>query len=158
MKRWMQALWLVIGGVVGGAGVAWWLSRPQRVEAATSDRHEDYIMCTGACAVNPRAPTDGLWLLDYRAGKLLGTVIDRNLGKIVGWAEVDLVAEFGLQPRQNAHFLMATGQIAQGQAALYVAETTSGKFGVYTLSVRPDGQPGFVINRHDLVMFHQTPK
>ena len=48
-------------------------------------------MCTGAVAVNPRAPTDGVWLLDYRAGKLLGTVIDRTQGKIVGWAEVDLV-------------------------------------------------------------------
>ena len=41
--------------------------------AATCDRFEDYIMCTGACAVNPRSPTDGVWLLDYRAGKLLGT-------------------------------------------------------------------------------------
>src|SRR5262249_8838316 len=82
------------------------------------------------------------WLLDYRAGKLLGTVIDRNQGKIVGWAEVDLVTEFGVQPKQPVHFLMTTGMIAQGQAALYVAETTTGKFGVYTMGPRPAHQAG----------------
>jgi hypothetical protein len=158
MKDTGRLLWLAVGLVLGGLGVGLYLGQSKPAEASTNDRFEDYVMCTGAVSVTPRAPTDGVWLLDYRAGKLLGTVIDRNLGKIVGWADVDLVAEFGLQPRQNAHFLMATGQIAQGQAALYVAETTSGKFGVYTLSVRPDGQPGFVINRHDLVLFHQAPK
>src|SRR5947208_6596410 len=41
-----------------------------------------------------RAPTDGVWLLDYRTGKLLGTVIDRTTGKILGWAEGDMLTEF----------------------------------------------------------------
>ena len=82
-------------------------------------------------------------------------LIDRLNGKIVGWSEVDLVSEFGLPPRQNVHFMMTTGMIAQGQAALYVAETSSGKFGVYTMGTRPDGKPGIVIKRHDLVMFRQ---
>jgi hypothetical protein len=97
-------------------------------------------------------------LLDYRTGKLLGTLIDRNTGKILGFAEGDLVKEFGIPPRQNVHFLMATGQISQGQAALYVAETTTGKFGVYTLQPRTDGQLGvpFQIHRHDLVPFRQA--
>src|SRR5207237_2117147 len=106
--------------------------------------------------ITPRAPTDGVWLLDYRSGKLLGTVIDRTIGKIVGWAEVDLVSEFGLAPRQNVHFLMTTGNISQGQAALYVAETTTGKIGVYTMGPRPDNQGGVVIRRHDLVLFRQA--
>ena len=87
------------------------------------------------------APTDGVWLLDYRSGKLLGTVVDRDKGKINGWAEVDLTTEFNLAPRANVHFLMTTGQIAQGQAALYVAETSSGKFGVYTMGPRRTGRP-----------------
>ena len=43
--------------------------------------------CDRCLAVNPRAPTDGVWLLDYRSGKLMGTVIDRSAGKIVGWGE-----------------------------------------------------------------------
>jgi hypothetical protein len=154
MKDGGRLLWLVVGLLLGGAGVAFIISQ-HPVARAANDRYEDYILCTGAVALNPRSPTDGVWLLDYRAGKLLGTLIDRNRGKIVGWAEVDLVTEFNLPPRQNVHFMMTTGMIAQGQAALYVAETTSGKFGVYTMGQRPDGQPGVMIKRHDLVMFRQ---
>src|SRR5919202_965701 len=150
-------LW-VVGGVglaLGAVGAAIYRGATPQAWAA-NDRYDDYILCTGAVATNPRAPTEGVWLLDYRAGKLLGTVIDRSRGKIVGWAEVDLVTEFGLPPRQNVHFMMTTGMIAQGQAALYVAETTSGKFAVYSMGVRPDRQPGVMIKRHDLVLFRQT--
>jgi hypothetical protein len=153
-----QALWLLMGVLVGGLAVACWLKPTQPVYATSNDRYEDYIICTGACAVQPKVPTDGVWLLDYRAGKLLGTVIDRVTGKIVGWAEVDLVTEFGIPPRQNVHFLMTTGMINQGQSALYVAEVTSGKFGVYSMNNRPDGQAGVQIKRHDLVMFRAAPK
>jgi hypothetical protein len=150
-------LWLVVGGLLGAIAVGLWLRQPTEARAS-NDRFEDYILCTGAVSVNPRIPTDGVWMLDYRAGKLLGTVIDRNLGKIIGWAEVDLVTEFGLPPRQNVHFMMTAGMIANGQAALYVAEVTSGKFGVYTMGMRPDNQPGIIIKRHDLVLFRQGPK
>jgi hypothetical protein len=69
-----------------------------------------------------------------------------------------VLAEFGLAPRQDVHFLMTTGQISQGQAALYVAETTTGKFGVYTMGPRPDNAPGVAIRRHDLVLFRQPGK
>lgn len=155
MKDSGRLLWLSVGLVlgVGFAALLWGQIKP--VQAA-NDRFEDYVICTGAVSIQPRSITDGVWLLDYRSGKLLGTVIDRNVGKIVGFAEVDLVAEFGLTPRQNVHFLMTTGNIAQGQAALYVAETTTGKFGVYTMGPRPDGQSGIVIRRHDLVLFRQA--
>ena len=129
------------------------LMHPREVAASGgNDRYQDYIMCTGAAAVNPRIMTDGVWLLDYRSGKLLGTVIDRSIGKIVGWAEVDLVTEFGIPPKAEVHFMMLTGSIAQGQAALYVAEVTTGKFGVYTLGPAPD-TGGIAIRRHDLTTF-----
>jgi len=157
MKDSGRLLWLSVGMVLGGVLVAMAISHHPVAQAA-NDRYEDYILCTGAVAVSPKAPSDGVWLLDYRAGKLLGTLIDRGRGKITGWAEVDLVTEFGLPPRQNVHFLMTTGMIAQGQAALYVAETTSGKFAVYTMGPRPDNTPGVMIKRHDLVMFRQTPR
>jgi hypothetical protein len=52
--------------------------------------------------------------------------------------------------------MMTSGMVAAGQAALYVAETSTGKFGVYTMGQRPDGQPGIMIKRHDLVMFRQA--
>jgi hypothetical protein len=150
-------LWLAIGLLLGAAGLGLYQAHSP-VAWAGNDRYEDYILCTGAVAVNAKAPTEGVWLLDYRAGKLLGTLIDRTKGKILGWAEVDLVNEFGLPPRQNVHFMMTSGMVAAGQAALYVAETSTGKFGVYTMGQRPDGQPGIMIKRHDLVMFRQPVK
>jgi hypothetical protein len=77
------------------------------------------------------------------------------MGTIVGWAEVDLVTEFKLAPRAQVHFMMTTGMIASGQAALYVAETSSGKMGVYSMAPRNDLQPGVQIKKHDLVFFRQ---
>src|SRR5438034_6577719 len=105
-------------------------------------------MCTGAATTTLRAQVDGVWLLDYKSGKLLGTVIDRTQGKIVGWAEVDLQTEFNIAPKQDVHFMMTTGYITQGQSALYLAETTTGQMGVYTMG---PGQTagGVVIRRHD---------
>jgi hypothetical protein len=150
-----RLLWLVTGIVLGIAGTGLYLLPSQQARAG-NDRFEDYIMCTGAVGITPKAPTDGVWLLDYRTGKLLGTVIDRLNGRIIGWSELDMVAEFNLKPRQPVHFLMVTGNIAQGQAALYIAETTSGKFGIYTMGPRADGQPGVAIRRHDMEMFRQV--
>ena len=63
--------------------------QPRPAAAGSNDRHQDYVMATGAVSLNPRVQSDGVWLLDYRTGKLLGTVIDKTQGKIVGWAEVD---------------------------------------------------------------------
>jgi hypothetical protein len=154
MKDFGRLFWLLAGLLLGAVGAGLYVGLPRPAEAA-NDRYEDYILCTGPVAILPRAPTDGVWLLDYRAGKLLGTVIDRLQGKIVGWAEVDLVKEFGIAPKQNVHFMMTTGSIAAGQAALYVAETTTSKVGVYTMGPRPDGRPGIAIRRHDLVLFRQ---
>lgn len=157
MKDTGRLFWLIVGMVLGGAGVTAWVARPQAARAESSDRFEDYVLCTGPVTGGPRTTTlDGVWLLDYRAGKLLGTIIDKTQGKITGWAEVDLVSEFGLPPRANVHFLMTTGKISSTQSALYVAETTSGKFGVYTMAPRGDGQGGVLIKRHDLVLFRQV--
>jgi hypothetical protein len=156
MKDTGRLVWLLAGLLLGVAGTAFYLGQPRAVEAA-NDRNEDYAICTGHVAVNARAQTDGVWLLDYRSGKLLATVIDRTQAKILGWAELDLVDEFGVAPKQAPRFLMTTGQISPSQAALYVAEANTGKFGVYTLQQRPDGQAGFAIIRHDLVLFRQAP-
>ncbi|HEY1379719.1 MAG TPA: hypothetical protein VGF55_23145 [Gemmataceae bacterium] len=147
---------LAIGVALGIAAAALYQNWQPAAQARPNDRFEDYVMCTGACAVNPRAPTDGVWLLDYRSGKLMGTVIDRSAGKITGWAELDLTGEFNLPPKSSVHFLMTTGNIAAGQAALYVAEVTSGKFGVYTLGPDVNAQNGVSIRRHDLVMFRKN--
>jgi hypothetical protein len=152
MKDLGRILWLTTGVVLGVVGAALYLA-PARPVLAANDRFEDYTLCTGPVAIQPGAPTDGIWLLDYKSGKLLASVIDRGLGKITSWAEVDLVTEFALQPKQNVHFLMTTGVITQGQAALYLAETSTGKLGIYTMGPRPDSKPGVAVRRHDMVLF-----
>ncbi len=147
-----KVAWATLGITVGVAATVLYLGRPTPVVAASNDRYQDYIMATGAVSVNPKIQTDGVWLLDYKAGKLLGTVIDRGQGKIVGWAEVDLATEFGLAARADVHFMMTTGYITQGQSALYLAETSTGQFGVYTMGPGVAGS-GIVIRRHDLTKF-----
>ena len=149
-----RVLWLAFG-VFLGLLIANVHTGVSTSNAQGNDRYEDFILCTGKVAITPGAQTDGVWLLDYRSGKLLGTVIDRNLGKIVSWAEVDLVAEFGVQPKQAVHFMMTTGSVTHGQAALYIAETSTGRFGIYTMGPRPDSRPGIAIRRHDMTIFRQ---
>ena len=149
MRKLAPILWLAAGISIGIAAMSPFMA--SRPVLAGNDRHEDYIMCTGAVSVNPKAPTDGVWMLDYRGGKLLGTVIDRTTGKIGGWAEVALVTEFAIAPKQDVHFMMTTGTIAQGQAALYVCEVSTGKFGVYTMGAADAG--GIQIRRHDMTTF-----
>jgi hypothetical protein len=150
-----RLLWLTVGVLLGGLGSLIYWGTTRQAEASTHDRYEDYIMVTGPASITPNIPMDGVWLLDYRSGKLLGTIIDRSTGRISGWAEVDLVSEFQLQPKQNVHFMMTTGNISAGQAALYVAETNTGKFGIYTMGPRPDSQPGVAVRRHDLSFFRK---
>ena len=154
MKALGQCATLVVGVAAGVVGAVFYLGQPPLMKAASNDRYQDHIMATGAVSVNPRIQTDGVWMLDYKSGKLLGTVIDRTQGKIVGWAEVDLRTEFNLVAQQDVHFLMTTGYITQGQSALYLAETTTGQFGVYTMGPGTNGN-GVVIRRHDMTKFRQ---
>lgn len=155
MKLPGRTLALVAGLGLGISGTTFFLSQPKPAAAGSNDRYQDYAMATGAVSLNPRVQSDGVWLLDYRSGKLLGTVIDKGQGKIVGWAEVDLVGEFEIAPRADVHFMMTTGYITQGQSALYVAETSTGKFGVYTMGPGPNGN-GVSIRRHDLTSFRKA--
>jgi len=94
MKLPGNLLALAVGVGIGVAAAVVAFDRPKPAEAASSDRYQDYVMATGAVSLNPRVQSDGVWLLDSRSGKLLGTVIDKSQRKIVGWAEVDLVGEF----------------------------------------------------------------
>jgi hypothetical protein len=156
MKLPGQLVALVVGVGLGVTAAMFYLGQPRTAGAGSNDRYQDYAMATGAVSLNgSRQPVDGVWLLDYRSGKLLGTVIDKTQGKIVGWAEVDLVKEFDVTPRQDVHFLMATGWITGGQSALYVAETSTGKFGVYTMGPGINGA-GVAVRRHDLTTFRKA--
>lgn len=154
MRTVMQAVVALVAAALGVVATLFFVSQPRPAGAASNDRFQDFIMATGAVSVNPKIQTDGVWLLDYKSGKLLGTVIDRNQGKIVGWAEVDLRGEFGLAAQADVHFMMTTGYITQGQSALYLAETSTGQFGVYTMGPGQNGA-AMTIRRHDLTRFRQ---
>ena len=154
MKSIGRFAWMATGVAAGIVAAMFYLGQPQPAGAASNDRYQDTIMATGAVSISARVQTDGVWLLDYKTGKLLGTVIDRTTGKIVGWAEVDLQTEFSIAPKQDVHFMMTTGYITQGQSALYLAETTTGQMGVYSMG--PGQNAGaVVIRRHDLTKFRQ---
>ena len=155
MRTTLQAVIVALAAAGGVVVALFLLDHPQQAGAASSDRYQDFILTTGAVSVNPKIPTDGVWLLDYKSGKLLGTVIDRSQGKIVGWAEVDLTTEFGLAAKADVHFMMTTGYVTLGQSALYLAETSTGQFGVYTMGPGLNGN-GVVIRRHDITKFRQT--
>lgn len=152
MRTVVQAGIAAAAGACGVAAALFFLAPQRQAGAASNDRYQDYVMATGAVSLNPKIQTDGVWLLDYKAGKLLGTVIDRTQGKIVGWAEVDLSTEFALQARADVHFMMTTGYITQGQSALYLAETSTGQFGVFTMGPGVNGT-GVAIRRHDITRF-----
>jgi hypothetical protein len=155
MRTAMQAV-IVAAAAAGGVVAALFvIDYPRPAKASSADRYQDCILATGAVSMNPKIQTDGVWLLDYKSGKLLGTVIDRTQGKIVGWSEVDLTTEFGIQAKADVHFMMVTGYITQGQSALYLAETNTGQFGVYTMGPGVNGN-GVVIRRHDMTKFRQA--
>ncbi|MCE9563933.1 MAG: hypothetical protein K8U57_17970 [Planctomycetes bacterium] len=155
MRTLLQVGSVALAGATGVVAAMMFMAPPRQVVAASNDRYQDSIMATGAVSVNPKIQTDGVWLLDYKSGKLLGTVIDRTQGKIVGWAEVDLTTEFGLQRAADVHFMMTTGYITQGQSALYLAETSTGQFGVFTMGPGANGS-GVAIRRHDMTKFRQA--
>ncbi len=156
MQNMGRAFWLTFGVALGIAMTIYLRPAPQAVWAG-NDRHEDYIMATGPISLGVNVTCDGIWLLDYRAGKLLGTIVDKNLGKIVGWAEVDLVKEFNIPPKQNVHFMMTTGTPIAGNTALYLTEINTGRFGIYTMAPRLDGAGGMLIRKHDATLFRVPP-
>ena len=172
-------LFLLMGLALGIAGTMAFRSTSSPVLAG-NDRHDDYILATGPITMGANFTCDGIWLLDYRAGKLLGTIVDRNLGKVLPFAEVDLVKEFNIPPKQNVHFLMTTGSpigvnpaavgvpgpggkrpavpvFAGGSTALYLTEVNSGKFAVYTMAPALDGTGRMMIRRHDATSFRPPP-
>jgi hypothetical protein len=154
MRTVVQAVIVASASAAGVVIAMFFMNQTRQAEASSTDRYQDFILTTGAVSVNPKIQTDGVWLLDYKSGKLLGTVIDRAQGKIVGWSEVDLTTEFGLAAKADVHFMMTTGYVTQGQSALYLAETVTGQFGVYTMGPGINGN-GVVIRRHDITKFRQ---
>jgi hypothetical protein len=146
------ALTLAAGVILGWALAA---GRPQPLRAHGGDRWGDDILASGPTFVHYNKGTqvqvtqDAIYLLDYRAGKLYGTVPSfRQLPGanrvIEGFAERDLVADFRLADDARPHFLMTTGSIggnsgsvySEGWAPLFVFETTTKKVASYKIETK----------------------
>ena len=82
--------------------------------------------------------------------RLISAVMNRPADSYVANSEFSAVGEFEIAPRADVHFMMTTGYITSGQSALYVAETTTGKFGVYTMGPGVNGN-GVTIRRHEVL-------
>jgi hypothetical protein len=163
MKHLGRSCWLCLGLALGCAGTAYFTHTPRQA-LAMNDRHEDYVIATGAVTLRQGSDpkfnilADGIWILDYRAGKLLATIIDPNFGRLKPWAEVDLVREFNIAPKQNVHFMMTTGTTINGQTPLYITETVTGRLAVYTVAAPPRGPQTVFIRKHDTAIYRQqTP-
>jgi hypothetical protein len=152
-----KAFWTLVGIALGITGTML-LHRPTQTALAFNDRAKDYIMSTGQVTLGVNQVADGIWILDYRAGKLLGAVVNRFTGQVSAWSEVDLVREFGIAPKQDVHFMMTTGAMIGGQTALYLTEINTGRFAVYTMMPPPNGQGSMIIRKHGASAYRpQTP-
>ncbi len=141
-----SAVFLVVGLLMG-----WGLAtiRPAQVRAGGGDRSGDSIVATGPVLIRydegskVQIPLEAIYLLDYKSGRLLGTVpslhgtvgTSRYLGP---FAERDLVADFkvDLDNGPRPHFVMTTGALgaySAGWAPLYVFETTTSQLVIYRI-------------------------
>lgn len=164
-----RAFMPVAAALICGVAVGWFFNSKQPVFAgSSSDRYEDFVMVAGP--INQsftnnnnqflNADLDGIWILDYKSGKLLATTINRQNGKLVAFGEVDLVKEFEIAPRANVHFVMTTGVVVRGQSVLYLVETTTGKMGVYSMlsseSSTGSGSERIMVRRHDMTSIRSS--
>lgn len=138
---------LLVLGLLLGWGLA--NIRPAQIRAGGGDRSGESIVATGPILIRydegnkVQIPLEALYLLDYKGGRLLGTVpsLHGTVGTsryIGAFAERDLVADFKLDldngPRP--HFLMTTGSLGSysaGWAPLYVFETTTNQLAIYRI-------------------------
>jgi len=142
--------------LIVGLAIGWGLAGPRTpaLRAFGGDRWDESVLTTGPAFVKYnegskiQVSQDAIYFLDYRAGKILGTVpAMRQLGGetryLSAFAERDLVADFKIDTDTGArpHFLMTTGSMASGAgntygdgwAPLFVFETTTRQVAVYKI-------------------------
>ncbi len=105
---------------------------PIAIEAAGDDKHPISV------------PQDALYYLNYSTGKLFASVpgiqqSSAGTRVMADFAERDLVADFGIKPGVNPHFLMTTcnlGYRNSGWAPLFVVETETGQVATYKVVIQ----------------------
>ena len=167
--------------LAAGLAFGWGLAsvRPAPVRAGGGDRWDESVLAAGPSSIKynegskVQVAQDAIYYLDYRAGKLFGTVpsMRQLVGETTllgGFAERDLVADFKLDADNGPrpHFLMTTVGISTGAAntygdgwaPLFVFETTTRQVGVYKITNQTVGSSNQV--KFDLLetrAFGKTP-
>ena len=137
-----NAVWVLLG-LVFGLGTAMFM-QGQPSYATATDHTDDFAIATG-----PLTPElEAVYLLDFKSGRLMGTVLNRQKGVFQHGYERMLTNDFGLSARQKPKFMMVTGmiQVATAQVpinhVLYVAEVNSGKMVAYFMPYRGETARG----------------
>lgn len=150
-RRFSQLATLTAGVVLGWALAS---GKPSALLAHGGDRWDESVLTTGPTFIKYhegskiQVAQDAVYFLDYRAGKLVGTVPSMHQlvggSKVLGgFVERDLAADFKLDLDRGArpHFLMTTGSMGAGAgntygdgwAPLFVFETTTRQVAVYKI-------------------------
>ena len=143
----LPGVMLLVLGLFLGWGLATLL--PASITASGGDHSGESIVTTGPILIRydegnkVQIPLEALYILDYKAGRILGTVpalhqtvkSSSYLGAI---AERDLTADFkiDLDNGPKPHFLMTTGSLGSysgGWAPLYVYETSTSQVAMYRI-------------------------
>lgn len=140
-----------IGLLALGLFLGWGMAnfRPASLRAGGGDRSGESIVATGPVLVQydegskVQIPQEALYILDYRSGRLFGTVpalrkTVRSSSYLGAMAERDLAADFklDLDNGPKPHFLMTTGSLGTyggGWSPLYVYENSTNQVAVYRI-------------------------
>ena len=131
-----SAFWM-LAGICVGLGIAL-VFHGQPSYATATDHADDFAIATGHLTLEREA----VYVLDFKSGSLVGTVMNSQTGQFQAFFKRELAADFGLNARQKAKFIMVTGAMQAATAkvpinhVLYVAELNSGKLGAYIMPYR----------------------
>lgn len=125
-RSWTQAGFFVLLGLSSGLLISD-LTAVRTVEAAggSSSFNEEFRIVTGH---RTDTNSDVVWLLDYRAGKLVCLGLGSQGGRMTEICDLDLMEQFELSGRQKPKFMLVTGQHPTlAMDVCYVAEITKGQ-------------------------------
>lgn len=155
-RRWIVRglVWSVVGVTLVVAGYAARGVGPlaipvwpeTRLHAATAAQNDTYAMATGFIDEE----VEGVYLLNFLTGDLQCSVLSSRLpsmGKFIGLFKTNVIKDLGLDPSKQPAYLMVTGQATfprgggaaqPAMSAVYVLDTSSGRFAAYSLPWRRD--------------------
>lgn len=135
-------------------------SRPILAMPASGADRSTLISCIVTAEYNDsrkvQVPVEGLVYLDYRLGKLVGTMPEmRQIGLqkrvLSNFTERDLVEDFGIEPGQTPQFLIqpiSTGALSDSGQLIVVLDTQTRQARIYKLTFEQRGvdfRPQFVM-------------